>query len=140
MKLRLITTLIALTSVAGCSMGNLNPEPKSFVRVSTDYQVDADGHPLPAFWYANTTLIHKDSLAAADASAALNKVGSSYSVMGEYQRIKPPVISMLLKNGSNQSETWLTVAPVTRVFDYGGVSYHEGYYPAGPRINVPTLK
>ena len=140
MKLRLISTLIAMFSVAGCSTGNLNPEPKTFVRVSTDYQADAGGHPVPAFWYANTTLIRKDSMAAADASAALDSAGLPHSVMGDYLRIKPPIISALLKDGDNQPETLLTVAPVTRVFDYGGVSYHEGYYPAGPQINASTLK
>ena len=134
MKLRLITTLIAMSSVAGCSSGSLSPEPKTFVRVSTDYQLDAGGRPVPAFWYANTTLIRKDS------SAALDRTGLPHSIMGDYLRIKPPVLSTLLKNGDTQPETWLTVAPVTRVFDYGGVSYHEGYYPTGPRINVPTLK
>ncbi len=140
MKFRLISALIAMSSFAGCSTGNLNPEPKTFVRVSTDYQVDAGGRPAPAFWYANTTLIRKDSFAAADASAALDRAGLPHSIMGDYLRIKPPVISTLLKDDDNQPETWLTVAPVTRVFDYGGVSYHDGYYPAGSRINVPTLK
>ena len=140
MKFRLIGALIAIFSVAGCSTNSLSPEPKTFVRVSTDYHVDAGGHPVSAFWYANTTLIRKDSLAAADASTAPDRVGVPYSVMGDYLRFKPPIISTSLKGSDGQPETRLTLAPVTRVFDYGGVSYHEGYYPAGPQINASTLK